>query len=131
MADDGYYIPTPENPMPDAVSGPTPPGNFTMTSKSSVKPPSVFKLLLEINQPWDWNEYWTNTRFPDDVNYMTSSQPAVVYEAVIDINSGQKEFVMVPVGHSHYSGLDGSLTADLSSLTTALQIVKSIRISIE
>jgi len=131
MADDGYYIPTPENPMPDAVSGPTPPGNFTMTSISSVKPPSIFKLLLEINQPWDWNEYWTNTRFPDDVNYMTSSQPAVVYEAVIDINSGQKEFVMVPVGHSHYSGLDGSLTADLSSLTTALQIVKSIRISIE
>ena len=130
-AADGYYIPTPENPMPDAVTGPTPSGNFTINSKSSVTTPSVFKLLLEINQSWDWNEYWTNTKFPDDVNYMTSSQPAVVYEAVIDMNSGQKEFVMVPIGHSHYSGLDGSLTADMSSLTTALQIVKSVRISIE
>ena len=129
-ADDGLYIPTPENPMPDAVTGPTPSGNFILQSKSSVPAPSVFKLLLEINQSWDWNEYWTNTKFPDDINYKTSSQPAIVYETVIDIDAAQNEYVMVPAGHSHYSGLDGSLNPDLSTLTTALDIVKSVRIKI-
>jgi len=123
---DGLYIPTPEDPMPDAVTGPTPSGNFTLQSKSSVPTPAVFKLLLEVNQPWDWNEYWTNSKFPDDADYMTSSQPAVVYEAVIDLNSAQKEYMMIPVGHSHFSGLDGSLSSDLSTLTTALQIAKSV-----
>jgi hypothetical protein len=129
-ADDGYYIPTPESPMPDAVTGPTPPGNFILQSKSSVPIPSVFKLLLEINQPWDWNEYWTNNKFPDDVNYKTSSQPAVVYETIIDMNSAQDDYMMAPVGHSHYSGLDGSLSPDLSTLTTALEIVKSVTVKI-
>ncbi len=127
---DGLYIPTPENPMPDAVTGPTPSGNFTLQSKSSVPTPSVFKLLLEINQSWDWNKYWTNTRFSDDADYKSSSQPAVVYEAFIDLKATQKEFVMVPVGHSHYSGADGSLSPDLSTLTTALDIVKSITVKI-
>lgn len=130
-ASDGYYIPTPENPMPDAITGPTPSGNFTLQSKSSVPTPSVFKLLLEINQPWDWNEYWTNSKFPDDADYMTSSQPAVVYEAVIDLNSAQKEYMMIPVGHSHYSGLDGSLSSDLSTLTTALNIARSIKVRLD
>ena len=130
-AEDGYYIPTPEDPMPDAVTGPTPGGNFILESKSSLQAPSIFKLLLEINQSWDWNDYWTNIKYPDDDNYKTSSQPAVVYEAVIDMNSGQKEFTMLPAGHSHYSGLDGSLDPDLGTMTTALGIVKSVRVILE
>ncbi len=131
MAEDGYYIPTPENPLPDAVTGPTPAGNFILQSKSTSTTPPVFKIMLEINQSWDWNNYWTNSKYPDDDNYKTSSQPAVVYEAVIDLNAGQKEFMMVPVGHSHYSGLDGSLSKDLGTLTTALEIVKSITVRFE
>jgi hypothetical protein len=130
-ADDGYFIPAPENPMPDAVTGPTPSGNFMLKSKTSAETPSVTKLLLEINQSWDWNEYWTNSKYQDDINYMTSSQPAVVYEAEIDLNSGQKEFVMIPAGHSHYSGLDGSLNPDLGTLTTALEIVNRITVRLE
>ena len=128
---DGLYIPTPEHTMPDAITGPTPTGNFILQSKSTAPAPSVFKLLLEINQPWDWNEYWTNSMFLDDENYKTSSQPAVVYAATIDLDSSRKEFTMVPVGHSHYSGLDGNLYNDLSTLTTALQIVKNITVTVK
>jgi hypothetical protein len=127
-ADDDLYIPTPESPMPDAITGPTPSGNFTLASRSTEPMPSVFKVLLEINQSWDWNSFWTNSKYPDDVNYMTSSQPSVVYEATIDLNSPVKEYTMEPVGHGHYSGMDGSLTTDLSSLTTALEIAGSIKV---
>jgi hypothetical protein len=130
MADDGYYIPTPDNPVPDAITGPTPPGNFVLESKTSVIVPAEFKILLEINQSWDWNEYWTNNKYPEDINYKTSSQPALVYEADIDLNTTVKEYQMAPIGHSHYSGLDGSLDPDLSTITTALNIVSSIKVKI-
>jgi hypothetical protein len=116
--------------MPDAVTGPTPVGNLVMQSKSTDKTPAVFKIMFEINQSWDWNEYWTNTKYPDDLNYKTSSQPSLVYEAIIDLNSGTREYEMKPVGHGHYSGADGSLTSDLGTLTTALSITKSIRVQL-
>jgi hypothetical protein len=129
-ARDGLFIPTPDDPMPDAVTGPTPKGNFILKSKTSTPDPAVLKLVLEINQSWDWNDYWTNTKYPDDVNYKTSSQPAVVYEALIDLSTDQKEYIMAPVGHSHYSGYDGSLNPNLETLTTALEIVKSIKVAV-
>jgi len=124
-APDGYFIPTPEEPMPDAITGATPQGNFILQSKSTETITGPFKLMMEINQSWDWNEYWTNNKFPDDIHYSTSSQPAVVYEAVIDPAGDQKTYVMKPIGHSHYSGKDGSLNPDLSTLTTALEIVRN------
>jgi hypothetical protein len=129
-AEDGLYIPTPEDPMPDAVTGPTPAGDFILYGKSSVTAPGQFRILCEINQSWDWNEFWTNTKYPDDVDYKTSSQPAIVYEAKINPDSGQGEYAMAPIGHSHYSGRDGSLTNDLGTITTALTIAQSITIKI-
>jgi hypothetical protein len=131
VAEDGYYIPTPENPMPDAVTGPTPAGNFTLLSKTSSAVPNVFNVLFEINQSWDWNEYWTNSKYPDDVNYKTSSQPSLVYAAMIDLNASIKEYTLTPIGHGHYSGLDGNLTNDLSTITTAKNIAKSIIVRID
>ena len=131
QAQDGLFIPTPENPVADAITGPTPAGNFILQSKTTAQAPSIFKILLEINQSWDWNEYWTNTKYPGDENYNTSSQPSVVYEATIDLNSSEGEYVMKPIGHGHYSGSDGSLTADLSTLTTAMEIVKRIAVRLD
>jgi hypothetical protein len=131
QAVDGLYIPTPDTPMPDAVTGPTPSGNFTLKSKTTANPAKVFRLMLEINQSWDWNEYWTNSKYHDDKDYKTSSQPSLVYEAVIDLDSPVKEYNMIPVGHGHYSGKDGSLTTDISTLTTALSIAKSIKVKLD
>lgn len=130
-AADGLYIPDTDSPMPDAVTGPTPTGNFILESKVSESAASPFKILVEINQSWDWNEYWTNNKYPEDINYKTSSQPSLVYAAVIDPKSPVKEFIPEPVGHGHYSGLDGSLNPDISTLTTGLEIVKSIIVKID
>jgi hypothetical protein len=35
------------------------------------------------------------------------------------------------IGHSHYSGKDGNLYTDVSTLTTALDIARSIVVKIE
>lgn len=131
QAPDGYFIPTVDQPMPDAVTGPTSKGDFILNSKSTAKAPCIFKVMMEINQSWDWNGYWTNNKYPGDVNYMTSSQPSLIYEALINLDTPVKEYEMKPVGHGHYSGADGSLTRDLSTITTAGEIAGKVTLILE
>jgi len=129
QAADGLYIPTPENPVPDAYSGATPSGNFKLQTRPDTRLQGKVKLMMEINQTWDWNEYWTNSKFPDDVNYKTSCQPSLVYSTLIDFsNPATAPLILTPVGHGHYSGKDGSLNPDLSTITTALNIASEISI---
>jgi hypothetical protein len=130
-AGDGLFLPTPENPVADAYTGATPTSDFILKSKSDNELPQKFKILFEINQSWDWNEYWTNNKFPEDNEYKTSAQPALVYAADIDLSTNQKEYLLKPIGHSHYSGKTGELFTDLSTLTTALEIVDKIIVKIK
>ena len=87
--------------------------------------------MMEINQTWDWNEYWTNNKYPGNKQYKTSSQPSIVYYAEIDLDNPQKEYWLNPIGHGHFSGDDGKLYGNLSTLTTALEIVKRIKVIIK
>jgi hypothetical protein len=130
-ASDGLYIPEPENPVPDAYSGATPVTGFTLISRADSTLPRNCKVMLEINQNWDWNEYWTNDKYPDDENYKMSCQPALVYESVIDTQLPKESYTMNPVGHSHYSGKTGELFPDLSTLTTAMHIADSIVVRVK
>ncbi|MFQ3579231.1 MAG: hypothetical protein SNJ71_03700 [Bacteroidales bacterium] len=118
-------LPSPSNPLPDVYTGVTPHNNFLILS--NIGDYTKFNLLLEINQTWDWNEYWTNDLFPD-VDYKHSSQPSLVYSVTIDLQSGVNEYYMNPIGHGHYAGKNGLLYTDLSTFTTALKIVKKIKI---
>ncbi len=127
-APDGYYLPTREDPMPDAITGPTPKGSFLLHTGAPEETPRQFRVMFEINQSWNWNEYWTNNKFPGDEHYMTSSQPAIVYEAVIDLDRPKEEYTMEPIGHSHWSGQTGELFTDLSTITTALEIAETIKV---
>jgi hypothetical protein len=124
-------MPEPGNPVPDAYSGATPTAGFTLISKADTRLPGKYKVMLEVNQNWDWNDYWTNDKFPGDDYYKMSCQPALVYEAVIDSRSTGSFYKMRPVGHSHYSGKTGELFPDLSTLTTALQIADSIVVKVK
>ena len=128
--EDGLYIPSPKNPIPDAYTGATPPGNFDLTTRFDAKPPSRFTILFEINQTWDWNEYWTNKKYPEDDEYKTSCQPALVYAATIDTDNLQDSYELQVIGHSHYSGKTGELFTDLSTMTTALEIAGKLTVKI-
>lgn len=130
VASDGLYMPEPDNPVPDAYTGATPTTGFIMLSRSDMPLDRPVRILLEINQNWDWNEYWTNDRYPDDEDYKRSCQPALVYEAILDPAFAGKVMIMRPIGHSHYSGRTGDLYKDLSTLTTALHIADTIKVSL-
>jgi len=130
VASDGLYMPEPSKPVADSYSGATPTGSFVINAKADKALPQTFKVLFEINQNWDWNEYWTNDKFPDDENYKMSCQPALVYEAVVNENNRSGKIYLKPAGHSHYSGKNGELFPDLSTLTTAMHIADSIIVRI-
>lgn len=120
----GNYMPTPATAVPDAYTGATPIGSFEYHLITDKKLNGKYKVFMEINQSWDWNQFWHNNKFPDDKEYRTSSQPALVYEATIDTNKSDSEFEFRVIGHSHYAGADGKLYTDLSGFSTALDIVK-------
>lgn len=132
--EDGLYLPDKKNPLPDAVTGATPSGNFDVRLKPA-EGLTQFILRAEFNHSTDFNDAYPKKAGEGDAKYsggeMGSGQPAVVYEAVIDTTSGQKEFKAKLVGHSSPDGSDGKLYADVSSLTTAVDIVKEITIKIQ
>jgi hypothetical protein len=130
-ASDGLYIPEPSNPMPDAVSGATPPANFIVESKLKAEMPHSIFVYFEINQSWDWNEYWTNSKYPDDDEYKTSCQPALVYRALLNTRVTKITTKFQLVGHSSFNGSDGSLFTNLETITSAKEITSRIEAYIE
>ncbi len=127
----GSFEPTPKSKVPDAYSGATPVGSFKLSTHTDKTLKGKVKLMLEINQPWDWNEYWNNSLYPEDLEYKTSCQPAVVYSALIDLESKGNRIDLKPIGHSHYSGKNGDLFNDLSTITTALHIAGQISVVVK
>lgn len=130
LASDGIYMPDPEAPISDAYSGATPISGFSMRTRTEEPILKPVRVMLEINQNWDWNEYWTNDLYPDDKYYKLSCQPALVYEAILDPALSGNESVMKVIGHSHHSGANGELYPDLSTITTALNIADSITVKL-
>lgn len=123
-------LPDQQNPVPDAITGPTPESDFILLSNADPSLSGKFRVLMEINQSWDWNEYWTNDKYPDNANYKTSSQPAIVYAATVNPADRDTVYIMEAIGHSHFAGENGKLYKDISTLTTARNIAGVIRVSV-
>ncbi|NTW24889.1 MAG: hypothetical protein HGA37_09330 [Lentimicrobium sp.] len=126
----GNYMPKKGFEVPDAYTGATPKSDFTLATRADNEISNKFRIYFEINQSWDWNKHWTNTLYPDDPEYKTSSQPAVVYAAVIDPSVKGVAVRLEPVGRSHQSGENGNLYTDLETLTTALRIASEITVTV-
>jgi hypothetical protein len=122
------YVPDAAQPVPDGFTSATPKGSFVLKTRGEKENPKIVRLFMEINQTWDWNSFWTNNKFPDDREYKTSSQPAVVYAATIDLNSRGTTYELLPAGRSSHSGADGKLYNDLETMTTALHIAEKITV---
>ncbi len=130
QAEDGLFMPSKNQPLEDAITGATPKTRFRLQTQTPKPEKRKFNVLFEINQSWDWNHHWHNNKYPDDTEYKTSAQPAVVYMATVDLDHDIKNYPMTVIGHSHWSGANGKLFEDLSTLTTALNIARSISVRI-
>jgi hypothetical protein len=128
---DGLYLPTKKEPLPDAVTGATPKSSFVANLQMS-EDIKLFVVKCEFNHSTDFNEYYPKDARVGDTNYsggkLGSGQPAVIYQTVIELNSGKKEFKGKLIGHSSPDGSDGKIYPDTSQLTTALNIVKEITV---
>jgi hypothetical protein len=121
-------VPTKEHPYIDAYSGETPKSDFRFDTKlKSAK--NIYRILLEVNQPWDWNNYWTNNKYPESESYKHSAQPSLIY--AVTMNKTDKEFYMNPIGHGDPKGETDKLFTNLNTITGAKEIFKSIKIVIK
>jgi hypothetical protein len=123
-------LPSKENPVPDAITGATPKAAFVLSTKSTKPLPPKFRLMLEINQPWDWNEFWHNELNPHNPHYNSSCQPALIYAVLVDAQK-PGEYYLNPIGRSHFAGDDGEMYTDISTITTAKNIIHKAFISIK
>ena len=125
-APDGLFIPSPQTEVPDAFTSATPRNNFRLETATSFSGTKKFRVLMEINQAWDANEFWFNNKFEGDLNYFGSLQPALVYAVMVDPKDKKTEFYLNPIGHSHPTGANGVLFTNLTTLTTAKEIAEKI-----
>jgi len=123
---DGAKVPTPQNPFVDAYTGATQKKAFNF--ETSVTDQLPFRVLMEVNQTWDWNEHWTNNLYPDSPAYKRSAQPSVIYGVTINEKSGS--YYLNPIGHGDPKGDSGKLFTNLKTMTTALHIFDTMEISL-
>lgn len=128
---DGYFAPAETNRDLDGISSATPKTDYLV----SLSAPRMggYRLLLEVNRSYDFNEYYNETRFPDDPIYSgdgSSGQPSLVYQATIDPDTPGK-YLLTLAGRGHHSGADGVLYRDLENITTAKDILSFIVASVE
>lgn len=130
---DGMYAPSSRNPLPDAITGATLDDSFKLYT--SVAYSKAFVLRLELNVAFDDNEYYSEYDFPDDATFHNGTgqlgQPSIIFETKIEIKKEKEHYLMKLVGHGHHSGQTGELYTDLSTLTTAKELVERIVVGVE
>lgn len=136
VASDGLYVPLNKPSDLDGVTGATPTSNFIINSNVTKHQSDSFKIFLEINQSYDWNDYFSKNKFPDDPVYSGSGnvgQPSLIYSTeLIKNNSGSRSYhIMNLIGHGHHSGKNGKLFTDLENISTAKQIADRIIVTID
>ncbi len=117
----------------DAYTGATVLDNYLMSQKIEDQSTDKYNVFFEINQSFDFNEYYSSDRFPDDEVYSGdgfSAQPSVIYRTQIDFSSPTTLYPMSIVGHGHHSGQDGLIDTNVENMTTALTIVDRIIVDI-
>ena len=131
--DDGLFLPTKKDPLPDSITSASPKESFQLRS-SVGEDLDNFMIFVEINNSTDFNEYYTRDADPKDAHFsggsFGSGQPSVIYSAAIDINDLKKEYELQLAGHSSPSGENGQLHTDVSKLTTAKHIAGKIAVTV-
>lgn len=116
----GNFYPPAEKPLPDAVSSATAPaGRFNLNWKvPDDLPAAEYVYYVEVNKSFDDNEHHDYSWY--------RGQPSVVWRGTLTVGQGASQSQAQIIGHGHPAGADGSINRDLSTLTTALQLIESV-----
>ena len=129
--EDGLYLPTKEEPIMDGISGATPHESFDVKLKTA-SDLKQFIIKIEVNHSTDFNDCYPKNAQEGDAHYSGgkegSGQPAIIYRANIDLSKEATSFEATLIGHSSPDGSDGEIDTDMSGLTTALEIIKQIKL---
>jgi hypothetical protein len=127
---DGFYSPPPDQPLPDAITGATPKGNFYFKSTADLNKLNSFKMLVEVNVAFDENEYYSEYDYLDDSVYHSGTgllgQPSLIYSTIINKKDSNRFYVLSLAGRGHHSGASGDLIEEINSITTAKYVVERI-----
>jgi len=129
--EDGLYCPTRERPLTDGITGASPLAGFDLKCVEK-RGLTHFIVKVEVNHSKDFNDTYPKDVVEGDPRYSgESGQPALVYKADVNLASGQKTFTATLIGHSSPDGSDGTVYADMTGITTALDIVKQITVIVK
>jgi hypothetical protein len=122
-----------EDPALHAMTGATPKTGFTREWRlpRGIKP-GRYTVRAEINHSKDFNEAYPKNTAEGDSNYSGGSsgsgQPSLVWEGALTLGDAPSSVTLETAGHGHPSGASGELFRGLETITTALEIVESIRV---
>lgn len=132
--EDNLYLPTKKSPFVDGLTGATPQGSFDVRLKP-LGELEQFIVKIEINHSTDFNDFYLESAEEGTSGYSGgdkgSGQPALVYVAPVNMASGKTKFEAALIGHSSADGTNGRINEDISTLTTALDIVKRITVNVQ
>ncbi len=125
-APDGLFMPDRAHPLADAVSGPTPAADFSLSWKSSLAP-GRYRIRVELNQSFDWNEAYPDKLPKTDPRWTEANgQPSVLWEGELELGQGLTAVALKPLGTGALKGEDGRMRVGLEGMTSARDIASSI-----
>ncbi len=121
------------HPLLDAITGATPKWGFTREwAVPAELKPGKYVVRAEINHFGDFNDAYREDLPMYDPKYsggrVGSGQPSILWEGAIGIGGAASSTTLKKVGHGHPAGMTGDVYVDLSTLTSALDIVESIKV---
>lgn len=118
----GKKLPSKDNLYTDSVTSATPMAGFTVRTRISDKI-EPFIVFLEINKSGDSNKFYTK----ETTDWV--GQPSIIYKAVIEKNTNNV-IEMKVVGHGGLLSDKVDIHTEMSGLTTALEQIKRVSISL-
>ena len=116
----GNYYPPATQPLPDAISSATPGAGQVVKTWEPESPLSTgtYYYYVEVNKSMDKNEYHDYSWY--------RGQPSVIWKGTVYVGGDNSNNNGVIIGHGHVAGADGSINTDLSTMTTALNLITSV-----
>jgi hypothetical protein len=119
----------------DVISSATPSQKKTYSKTLQFAADTIYVVKVEVNNSFDYNEYWPKKAKKTDQNYSgVNGQPSVVYSGIITPqlkNNSLAKIELRPAGTGSVNGSDGIIHDNLNSLTTALLIISKIQAELE